>query len=326
MKKNKVKVEGKNKKGEVVKYQKTFLNDDQNKGNYERHEVHVNDTPKYYALAERVYNLIKDGLRSNEIFASLCVEDADMTETKFMKLLADSYKFFENSILKDREYTFQMHMSRYEDIYQKCMRMEGFWHEMELDKKNPKDINQIMTKYMQAIKALQYKEDLLGLHDKKVVLEFNDSHATIIRNERDVYRGVPGYNLDNLSLDEKVELLNLIKESRTVPIEGIQRVIIKQRKIEIDLESGNRKVVEDIKKIDNTEIKDIEYEEMPPNVVSKFDNKEDKPESLKVDPLFIDNTIKGVMPQSKDDISKKLQESMMNKFKEKLKKHTPERK
>lgn len=321
MKKKGVKIEGKNKKGAVVKYQKTFLNDDQDRGNYERHEVHVNDTPEHYAIAERVYKLIKDGFMTNEIFATLCVEDEQMTEAKFMKIVADAYKFFENSLLKDREYAFQTHMSRYEDIYQKCMSMEGFWHGMELDKKNPKDIQQIMTKYMHAIKALQYKEELLGLHDKKVVLEFNDSQATIVRNEREIYNGIPGYNLDNLSLEEKVEMLNLIKEARTVPINGIQRVIIKQRKVEIDLESGNRKIVEQIKKIDDTKTIDIKYEEMPPNVVSKFDNQDPQPEIIKDDPTFINNVPEGLERKSLKDVQDKVKEKMMSKLKEKLKKH-----
>jgi len=321
MKPSKVKIEGKNKKGELVKYQKTFLNDDQKRGNYERHEVHVNDTPEHYALAERVYHLIKDGLRTNEIFATLCVEDEQMTETKFMKLCVDAYKFFENSLLKDREYAFQTHMSRYEDIYQKCMAMEGFWHGMELDKKNPKDIQQIMTKYMHAIKALQYKEELLGLHDKKVVLEFNDDTATIVRNERDIYRGIPGYNLDNLSLEEKVEMLKLIQEARTVPINGIQRVIIKQKKIEIDIESGNRKIVEEIKKTDKTKTIDIEYEEMPLEVVGKFKDITPYPEVIKEDPKFIDNRPKEIEQKTEQQLKDKLQENMMNKLRDKLKKH-----
>src|SRR5690554_7481693 len=55
--------------------------------------------------------------------------------------------------------------------------------------------------------------------------------------------------------------------SRTVPLEGIQRVMIKTTKIEIA--TGN--VVENVQAIDQTETVDIQFEEMPEDVVSKFD-------------------------------------------------------
>lgn len=311
------KISGKNNQGKVHPVVQTFLND---KRIEERGPVADVDMPDYQILVEKVYVYLKDGLRSNEIYASLCVDDPNMSEDKFKRIVTYAYQFAENEMLKDREIMFQTHMSRYENIYHKAMSMQGFWHGSQLDNKNPKDIQQIMVKYSQALMALKHKEELLGLHDKKVIVEFNDGKATLIEQERKASDGVPGYNLDNLNLEEKIELLSLIKEARTVPIEGIQRVVIKQTKIEIDINNGTRKVIEVTKNIDS--VQDITFEEMPPNVVDKFKNTEEKEEVLEVAPTMIDSRPKN-MPEAKtaiqvqEMVKKKTLDSLRDKLKKK---------
>lgn len=295
----------------------TFLND----GKKQVTKPSLIDKPEYQALVERIYYLLRDGLRSNEIFATLSVEDDAMTETKFMDLLSYAYIFAENAMLKDRELMFQTHMSRYEDIYEKSMSMQGFYRSITLDKKNPKDISQIMTKYAQALAALKHKEELLGLHDKKVIIEFSGERALVIENDETRGNdGVPGYNMDNLSLDEKIELLSLIKEIRTIPIEGIQRVVVKKTKIEIDLISGDRRLVQEVRNVDKVETHDVTYEDMPPDVVSKFNNTEQKEPVPEVNPNFIDSRPKNMpAPKRVHELQDKLKQVDLNKLKEKLK-------
>lgn len=301
---------------------KTFLNDAPKKTGQGTHEVTLIDTPEYQALIERIYYYLKDGLRSNEIFAMLCVEDEQMTETKYMSLLSYAYAFAENAMLKDRELMFQMHMNRYEDIYEKAMSMQGFYRSITLDKKNPKDIQQIMTKYAQAMQSLKHKEDLIGLHDKKVVIEFNGEKATVVESEdlTGTSGGVPGYNFDNLSLEEKIELLSLIKDIRTIPIEGVQRVVVKKTKIEIDLVTGNRQIVQQTQNIDKIETHDVTYEEMPANVVSKFNNTEEKEPEPEINPTMIDVRPKNMPPAKRfDQVQDKVKQASLDKLKEKLK-------
>ncbi len=316
-------IEGKNKAGKVVRKVKTFLNDDEltRKKGQGSHEVHLIDTPEYQALVERVYFHLKDGLRSNEIFAMLSVEDESMTEVKFTDLIKYAYAFSENAMMKDREIMFQTHMARYEHIYQKAMSMQGFWHGSTLDKKNSKDIQQIMTKYSQAMAALKGKEELIGLHDKKVVVEFNDHVATVVEKQSMIGReGIPGYTLDNLTLEEQIELLSLIKEARTIPIEGIQRVVIKQRKIEIDI-NGNRQIVEEIRNIDKVNVAHATYEEMPVSTIGKYKNIEAEEAVIISDPLVKDARPKDLpIPKGALQVQEKIQSGVMDKLKEKLKK------
>lgn len=321
MKKNKVIVEGKTKEGKVKRKVKTFLSDGiERKVGQGSHEVLKVETPEYYNLVKRVYQLLKEGLRTNEVFATLCVEDDAMTETKFIDLARDAYRYAENETLKERETVWQTHMARYENVYEKAMGMRSYYRDIPLDKNNPKDIEQIRVKCTQALAALQYKEELVGLHDKKVILEFKDGEATIIENEKDSGHGIPGYNLDNLSLDEQIELLAYIKEARIVPITGIQRVVIKTRKIEIDLQSGNRHLIEEVQKIDKLNVRDVEFEEMPPEVISKFQDTTPKEVGPDIDPHIIDSRGTGENKfMYAEDIQQKVQNKVLDELRAKLK-------
>lgn len=226
------------------------------------------DTIEFQQKIERVYELLKEGMRGDEIHATLCVEGEDIGKQAFLELQRHAWKYAEVELHKDREYTFQLHMDRYEKIYQQSMIIEDTWHR-PLDKK--KDWRLITMKYINALKALVSKENLLGLHDKSLVVEFNDMKAVVAtKPENRGAEGIPGYDLTQLTLEEQIELLGYIKDARTVPIEGIQRVIVRKTVIEINPTTGEKNKYTDEKKIDNVQTYDIEYEEMPKNVVEKF--------------------------------------------------------
>ena len=132
--------------------------------------------------------------------------------------------------------------------------------------------------------------------------------------------GIPGYALDNLSLNEQIELLSLIRESRTIPVQGIQRVVIKERKIEIDV-NGNRQVVEHIHNIDRVETHDVTFEEMPVSPLKKFKDITPKEKKEEIKSNVIDARPKRLpKPQSTEAITQRIHEGVLEKLKKKLKK------
>lgn len=310
------KIEGKNKQGKIVSIRKTFLNDDNRKTI--RHEARLIDTPEYQDKVEMVYEYIKQGMRSNEIFAMLLAEDEEMTETKFMSLLKYAYVFAENAMHKDREYVFQLHMDRYEKIYEQSIQMTDFWGQ-PLDRK--KDYMIMLSKYTNAMKALHSKEDLLGLHDKSVIIEYNDHKAVVLEQEETRGReGVVGYNLDQLSLKEKVEMLHLIKEARTVPIQGIQRVTIKTLKVEINLKTGERTQYTTMQNIDDVETHEIHFEEMPNDVITPMQKEVEIKEIEQHSGIIVHDFVpKGGQSTDLNDIKGKINDNLLENFKKKIK-------
>ncbi len=306
-----MKREGKDKYGNKRQAKLSVINDneiDRKKGQGS-HEVHKIDTPEYQALIDRVYQYIKDGFSSTEIYATLILEDDEMTETIFIKTLKLAYEYGENQLHKDREYIFQLHMDRYEKIYQQSIVLENSWHR-PLDP--IKDWTLITMRYAQAMEALKNKEKLIGLHDKSVVIELNDQKATLIEpdNERG---GVPGFDLTKLNMQQKKEMLQLVTEARTTPIEGIQRVEIKRTTIQIDMNTGDRTKSVTVTNVDN--VSSVTFEEMPKNVVKDFQDitpisVEDMPAK---DPI-IDSVPKQLREQNKagSDLLSKFRKTLQN--------------
>lgn len=275
------------------------------------------ETEEYQEKVEEIYGYLKDGMRANEVFAMLVLRDETLTEGKFMKLFNHALEYANVAIHRDRDYTFQLHMDRYEKIYEGSINMQDIWHR-QLDPKNGAHWQTIVVKYMQAMEALEKKEKLLGLHDKKFVLEYNDRSATIVTNKLET-RGsdsIPGYDFTKLDLKEKTELLSLVKECRTVPVEGVQRVIIKKKIIEINPNTGDRKVGEEQQTID------ISHQVMPANVVKRMQNiKEKEPEKIIPVPDVLDSRPKG-LPKSKtaEEVKNNMDLSILEELRNKLKK------
>lgn len=317
------KLEAKNRRGELKQIRQTVINEDITSKKREmspgRHEARLIDTTEYQGLVEKVFNWLKEGMRSNEIYAMLLIEDPSFYEERFAKLLKVAYEYGENELHKDREYTFMLHMNRYEKIYNDCVELLDTWHR-PLDP--VKDWHIITAKYYNALKAMKSKEDLLGLHDKSMVIEFNDHKAVVVeQSDFESGRYIAGYDLDKLTLEDMKSLLELIQESRTVPIEGVQRVIVKSTKIEINTNS----TIINTKTIDNIDTVDIGFEEMPERVVDKFKDitlpveKEEEPTG---GPKIIDlvGEVENKPVESKQaEIVEKLNQGAIEVFKQRLK-------
>lgn len=317
-----MKLEGKDRRGNVQQIKHTVLNQDAafRKKDQGHHEVRLIDTPEYQGKIKWVFERLKEGLRTNEIFAMMLADDPDLGENQFIRILNKAYEYGENELHKDREYTFMLHMHRYEKIYNDCIQLLDTW-KRPLDP--VKDWHIITARYYNALKAMKSKEDLLGLHDKSVVIEFNDHRAVIVEQE-EIPNGkyVAGYDLDKLTLKEMRELLELVQQARTIPIEGIQRVVVKTTTIEIN----TGRTIENQQSIDQVDTVDIQFEEMPEEVVDKFKDITPKPEQ---DPLNEPGGIKiidtvGDVQENKAsevkamEVADKVHKSTIEAFKEKL--------
>lgn len=300
--------QGRKGRGKIVS--KTPYNDRLKEPGEQDVELLVADDPEYQKQVRQVCDLIMEGQRSNDIFVQMLIEDNSLTEYKFMQLQKHAYVLAENELHKDREYVFQLHMERYEDLYEKNMQMVDSWLR-PLDPK--KDWHIMQAKYACALKALRSKEELLGLHDKSISIELNQFKATV-SEPKQLRGGIPGYDISKLSMEEKKELLEIIKESRTIPIEGIHRVVIKKTVIDIDGDVVIRKQEE--------EIQDVEYEEMPEDVVSRIQDitPKEEEEEEHVSPIVIDNT-SDKKPKNEKQLKESVNNKLLESFKQKLKKN-----
>jgi len=270
------------------------------------------DSETYQALIKRIHDLVLEGVSSYEIYAILVVEtEQQYKKDTFDMHLKDAYLLAENSLHKDLEYTFRLHMDRYESIFNKSIDMTDYWGR-PLDLRIGSEDRQVAAlKYAAALKALKSKEDLIGLHDKSMTIEFNENKPIVIQNPNEVSRQKSIYWL---TMEEKIEFLSLLKDARTVPIEGIQRVVIKQTKIEINQNTLERN------KFLQTETHDIEFEEMPKDVVSKMEKIERPIPELEpeIGPIVLSEKIEQ-KKQIAQDLADKINKNLIDSFKKKMK-------
>jgi hypothetical protein len=265
-------------------------------------------------LVKKVYKELRNGKRPDEIYADmlLVLQEKAITEKQWSKTLEEAYHYLENDLHKDREFIFQLHMGRYEQAYEDLIKMER----KDGTPLNPKyDWLQMKTRYRAALSNMRSKEDLIGVHDKSIVLEINQGKVVVGEQVNISGPHIGGFNLDRLSLDECVELLGLIQEARTVPIEGVQRVTIKTTRIEIN---GN--MVQQTQQYDNPEIQDITYEEMPENVVEKMIETKIEPIEDEEAPSNIIDARPANLPKPKnlDEVQQTHNKKLLSQFKNRL--------
>lgn len=307
----------------VVETALTVINDDKNEreGTRAANAVLAKDTIEYQTQVKRIFEYIREGLQPGEIQATLLIEDNELSPKQFQERLADAYKLAELAIYKDREYTFQLHMERYEKLWNECIKLQ---HDNGVPLDPWKDKGFMNQRLIEALQQLQAKEKLIGLHDKSMILEVSQTSATVIEAESHRGNNLPGYDLDKMKLEDQIELLTLIREARTVPIEGIQRVVIKKTVIEI--KEGERSEYQQVTNIDDVhkvKTHDIEFEEMPNDVVGQFQQIPDKVEEEEevIGPMIEDLT-EGKLEEKRnaEDVVKAIQETALDQLRQKLKK------
>lgn len=258
-------------------------------------------------LIEEIFELLKMGGLPMAIYQHMLLDYPSLREGRFKELLEQAYRYAEVVLQKDREYLFMLHVNRYEELYKSCRELLDY-SKRPLDPEKHRDV--MVQKLRGAMRALKSKEDLLGLHDKKMVLELVDNQAFVLEQAEDSHSAggmVAGIDLGKLDNEELAELLRLTQAARLTPLEGIQRVIIKQSKVTITAE-GTPIVVEEATVIDDVKVISEFAEDLPDDVLAKLEalTRPDK-EDLD-DPNFIDDTKKlRELPQrTAEDLTQKL--------------------
>lgn len=271
-----------------------------------KNKLIVVESPKFHQYVDRATELIHKGWRSNEIYADIVSVWPEHNHFYHKELMDRAYLNIRNTLHKDRQYIFQLHMTRYEDLFRQSMIMEDNANRL-LDPK--KDWQTIIYKLQTALKVLKNKEDLVGLHNKDVVIEIENNNTTIISEKSE-----GAIQLTNLSLNEKIELLSLLRETRTIPIEGERQVIIKKRTLD-----ENNEIVSDKRTITAT---DAQYEEMPDSVVDKMVEDFGKPKIMYIEaPLIEDYVDRSKKPKTLKQVQESIDGNIKDKF-EKLMKRT----
>lgn len=243
-----------------------------------------------------IYERLLDGYNRKELHSHIIFHYPELkTVNSRNRAIQDAYDYAEVEAFKDKEYTFHTHIDRYEKMYADSLVMEDGWGR-PLDPKE--DWHIMVARYSNALKALKMKEQLLGLHDKNVAIEINNRTASVITTKEEKRGVLGGFDFNKLTLQEKKDLLELLKATRK-PIDGVLPVLIKQNEVTIIV---NGEVLEE------ETVEDVEYEELPDEVVTKF-KKGESPQEQKhpIDALKEDAS-------SPDDVVAKLHEAAKDEF------------
>lgn len=269
------------------------------------------ESEQYLKAQDEIAELLHKGWLVNEIYAEMLVDIPDLTELLFNKMVKAAYDKVKTTIHRNREYIFKLHMDRYETIYKKNTEMVDSWN-VPLDPK--KDWHIIVAKHSSALKALKAKEDLLGLHNKDVVIDITENDA--VMHAKPEMRGRIPFDLEQLTFDEKVELIGLLKEAKVSEDDGVRKLIVKKTPLQLVVEDPNRPSPSLIETID------VIYEEMPAKIVDKLQVVDISEPPVPPDPNFIDaRTTQQIEAKSItiDEARKQLHKATIEKFKEKLK-------
>lgn len=291
----------------------------QNKTKIGKGGVSLAETPKYKGYVKEIIKMILDGYHSYDMYSEIIAQEPEMKEGMFNRLLMKAYASVRNKLHRDREYTFQLHLSRYEDLYKRTMQLTDRFHrELDINK----HIGPIISKISDALKILKNKEDLVGLHDRNLILEVTTKETTIVRDEAKKGKGKEhsGYDIDKLTLEEKIELLETLSSIRTVPIEGVRQTVIKRTMITVTEGSA----VTHAQLVRPNETIDVVYEEMPEKVVHKLQEVKTNigPEYIN-SPIIEDLVDRTIQPKTIEQLRGKIDDDLKSKFEKLIKRTKP---
>lgn len=265
------------------------------------------NTEPYKAAQKEIEKMLRQGYNVYEIYASILVELPEMTNDQFRMMVRSAYEHAKVTIHRNREFVFKQHMNRYERIYQKAL------EDVEnLDAK--KDWAIITSKYVSAMKALKSKEDLLGLHDKNVVIEITEDEATMkLKPET---RGRMPFDFEALTFEEMKELVALIKEAKISEEDGVRKLVVKKHAPNLINEIPSP--------VEQSNVIDVVYEEMPAKVVDQLqaitieaEKEQPLPEQIKV--IDKRNGLVQKDGQGFENVKHKINKSLAEQFEQALK-------
>ncbi len=275
---------------------------------WKRDADHIPNQPKYKKAKDEIAVMLHKGYLINEIYAEILLDIPDMLDVDFQRMVRSAYEEIKLTIHRNREYIFKLHMDRYESTYRKVIEMIG----RDQRPLTPKtDWHEMVGRYIVALKALKHKEDLLGLHNKDVVIEINENDAEIkLQGKR---TGKAPFSVDRLDDGEVLELLKLLKTANVSEDDGVRRLVIKKSPLQLLTENPEEQTTVD-----------TIYEEMPEKVVDKIQSVVEVVEPNEPNENVFDARDPAIINKPKmsmEQVKQQLKQQQLDRFKEILSKH-----
>lgn len=153
-------------------------------------------------LIYQAIDLFKEGLNKSMVESILKEEDKRLSDSVLNLIIIEAKNIIDDEYSKQSETIIGLHLTRYDneinDLFNRDFSM--------LDIRSVRKV-QVAT-WMSILDTMFQKEKLLGLHNKKLIVRFNQKNTTIVKstNER--------YDLSKLTLQEKVDFLSLINKAK----------------------------------------------------------------------------------------------------------------
>lgn len=199
-------------------------------------------------LVYQAIDRIKSGLSIDACKELICEEINPNTKKPYHERFADEVALTANRLIKQdydvqRSEVVSIHTQRYDKEIDNLLNFVApsyIWEDYK--REEAKNIA-----YMNCLSVLHQKEELLGMHRKAFRLIINNEETTIIKNTK------PNIDLLRLTLEEKVELNQLMEKSRRTEDE-IGGVILRSEQANV-IEDIEHEVVEERLNIDRMENK-----------------------------------------------------------------------
>ena len=226
--------------------------------------------------------MYKEGHRRADILKEL--EERGYTPDYATGLVADANVLIVQNFEADKSYLIGLHLRRYDSTHNKHMAsassLVGFKHKYKR-----------IEHYILAMDSLVAKERLLGLHSKKYNIQLNN-----FVNRDKVDADGNGYNFDQLTTKELIELTELIAATKAVGNDGPEIELFNEALVQ------TTKIVQDVIE----EIEDIDHEEIEVSPLAKVSHNDIFGNSIKERQRKTGNTI--------DTVEKKIRQSNKSAF------------
>jgi len=213
--------------------------------------------------SEKILELAGQGWHRQKLI-EYCILEWGVAMRTSERYIQRAFDMAKTAAHREKEHAFAMHLGRYEKIFKlSSSKFESLTEPEDEEGENDLgfDVNWKVKANLQMtmLQALKYREDLIGLHDKKTNIQVNNNVAKIYdkKNPKSSY----AFDIEKLTLAERIELRELIEETRLEPVEGIYPVIF------VDPSK-----YENVIDAEFTLVKEDKDDSLPENVVSKMIN------------------------------------------------------
>lgn len=161
-------------------------------------------------------SLLRKGISEGEIQRQLRKKYPKLTENQITSIVTTAVKQIVDNNFIAAEEIIPIHLNRYNKQIEELLAVKdaddliaGSDEELHFDSKTYYQLrNKKIRAFSDCLNAMRQKEELLQLHDINFTLNLNSEERIIIQDRK------PEINLNKLTLEEQVELYNLLKKCR----------------------------------------------------------------------------------------------------------------